>query len=101
MPGGYVYWDTPEGNIIVDNTDFGDDIEILGRPIRLADVLLAIDKKYINSSSNNHFRSKFEIINASYEDGSFKHDAYWNLRNDSLTEQSPETIEFISNLLTK
>src|SRR5580704_580521 len=54
----------------------GELLEILGRRIRLADVYLAIN--------NPHF-SPIEFG--------------WNLQADDLEKQSPETIDFLANLL--
>lgn len=55
------------------------------RPIRLADVLLAMDEKadgYISFTEWHFF-----IFHR------------WNLRTDDLTQQSPECIAFIHSLL--
>lgn len=55
--------------------------------VRLADVLLAMGKKYEHSSANI---------------GGFLRDLLnvgWNLSDDNLTKQSPETLEFLANLL--
>jgi hypothetical protein len=68
------------------------------RPIRLADVLLAITK----ASPNNHNRVWLKsdgrfVLN---ENGNSLHNpADWNLRKDDLTEQSEECINFIYELL--
>lgn len=77
-----------------------DGIEIIGRPIRLADVLLAI-----NSSTPT------DTAYAITESGGFlqigdsssiweRLDFHWNLLKDDLTLQSPETISFIAELLS-
>lgn len=60
--------------------------EILGREIRLADVLLAIKKKNVN------WRGEFEVLlrDEQYE---------WDLSHDSLDAQSPECIKFLTELL--
>jgi hypothetical protein len=67
------------------------DVKILGRPIRLADVLLAIDKRY----DGNHFATAasngwlhFEGIRG-----------FWNLKDDNLDHQSDETKQFLIDLL--
>ena len=70
--------------------------EILGRPIRLADVLLAISKTLKFASSEGckiqlgvatlHFIDKTNLVK-------------WDFKNDSLIEQPEETIDFIYNLL--
>lgn len=62
-----------------------------GRPIRLADVLLAIQK---NAHPNNW--PKIDVFG--YMTGPSKCIG-WNLLSDTLTDQSDETIEFIANLL--
>jgi hypothetical protein len=64
--------------------------EILGRPIRLADVLLAIDKKYPGNfatvASNGWFHYGYKRC-------------FYDLRADDLREQSEETINFLYELL--
>lgn len=68
------------------------------REIRLADVLLAIEKKELGKEMcigsdgqlayrNNHFTLTF-----------LNH--YWDLKNDNLELQPEETLEFLSKLLT-
>lgn len=78
-------------------------VEILGRPVRLVDVLLAADFK-----SNSLEGLKITSVLNLREDtpnqaliavGSIVNT--WNLRKDSLSEQSPETITFLANLLKK
>jgi hypothetical protein len=66
---------------------------ILGRPIRLADVLLATIGKGIAVNSIGVFLSD--------EEGMMPHTfrAAWNLRADDLREQSDETVEFLYELL--
>ncbi len=62
-----------------------------GRPIRLADVLLAID---------THVQFAFYFQNGDfirYHDD--KRLAHYDLRADDLTLQSPETITFLSEIL--
>lgn len=59
------------------------------REIRLADVLLAIPL-YAKELMKPDFSA-----NAIYVKGN----EIWYLKNDSLSDQSPETIEFIYNLL--
>lgn len=70
---------------------------ILGRPIRLADVLLAIREK--NKENwlwqkwlDGSHQAKKSIVSLIDYDG-------WNLLKDNLTDQSQETIDFLSNLL--
>ncbi len=74
-----------------------DSIKILGRPIALSDVLLAIRK----------FGNEIIVIR---EDGDFlRYDTdsgtyisfgmYWEFLSDSLDDQSPETIQFLFDIL--
>ncbi|MBM7488095.1 hypothetical protein ACVWWI_006354 [Bradyrhizobium sp. USDA 3686] len=67
-------------------------IEIIGRPIRLADVLLAMGKpvKYMTPSG---------LIGTIHKDV-VRVISLWNLRTDGLEQQSDQTIAFISSLLT-
>jgi hypothetical protein len=62
---------------------------IYGRPIRLSDVLLAMNVQL--------FKDSWDLPVLDY-DGS-KIIALWNLRKDDLTQQSPETIDFLYDLL--
>lgn len=73
-----------------------EDLEIIGRPIRLADVLLAIQKK--QHKNITYLVSTFGIFMDSHFNFSMKHQ--WNLLKDDLTLQSPETISFILELLS-
>lgn len=75
-----------------------EEIEILGRDIRLPDVLMAIRKgKYAPSLDfavdPNHISIQEENTDA---DEMF---CIWNLLDDNLEHQSEETIEFVYNLL--
>lgn len=58
------------------------ELEILGRPIRLADVLLAYSKK--------EGWPVLELAQIA---------SMWSLTKDSLQEQSEETLSFLANLL--
>jgi hypothetical protein len=67
------------------------------RPIRLADVLLAIgdnNPKVNGIRANGGFMriGRFQQRNTNYT-------LFWNLRTDDLTAQSNDTIEFLANLL--
>lgn len=71
-------------------------VKILGRPIRLADVLLAMRGKVSNKA--------FSLHSGGYRDYLWFEDKeislnFWNLLRDSLTEQSDETILFLVDLL--
>lgn len=65
--------------------------EIIGRPIRLADVLLAVTQ-----IPRIKMFSQAVIMGA---EEPRKIAEIWDLRNDDLTKQSPKTIDFIHNLL--
>lgn len=72
---------------------------IIGRPIRLADVLVAMQgKDKPVQSVGVEINGRFLDCN---EDMTEWHilEPRWNLRADSLDEQSPETIEFLANVL--
>lgn len=76
------------------NMVFLDDknIKIIGRPIRLADVLLVL-KECINISFSAEYSEFFE------GDINTRTGIFWNLRDDNLEYQSKETITFIAGLL--
>lgn len=63
-------------------------LEILGRPIRLADVLYAIS---IHDSE--------AMAEKAAGDLTFQSRNSWNLLKDDLSLQSPDTLEFLANLL--
>lgn len=94
------------------NTIYEGDLEvkILGRPIRLADVLLAVQESdnkpmYFNCGSDGAFYE----VDYTYPDGNhcvIEHKGLgagvgWNLRDDNLDNQSEETKEFLIDLLVK
>ncbi len=82
--------------------------KIIGRPIRIADVLLAIQENV------EHYNEDIIVLVDGFigfrpsEDRKY-HDAIlkgnsgcnWNLKDDNLDNQSKETINFIHNLLCK
>ncbi len=70
--------------------------EIIGRPIRLADVLLAIEKKY-----KDKYRVTSQGVFENYNPLLQRHvvNETWNLLKDDLTQQSDETIDFLFELL--
>lgn len=80
-------WDTPEDFEDTGET-FYDLAKILGRPIRLTDVLQAMD---------DTARGDLEKIENNLIDIYNK----WNLKNDSLDAQSDETKQFLIDLLVK
>jgi hypothetical protein len=72
-------------------------LTFLGRPIRFADILLAIE-----STSNKTIvldtRARMRGINEAISNG-FHSAPQWNLRADDLEQQSEETINFLYELL--
>lgn len=68
---------------------------ILGRPIRLADVLLAI-KSSPKCDTYWEYGATSDIV---WGNPPLKNNA-WNLRNDDLITQSPDTLQFLADLLT-
>ena len=80
-----------------------DDIEkIIGRPIRLADVLLAIEKRQGEAeyivTADGHFLQNLSVS----EVGFYTYEAtkfYWNLKDNNLENQSEECKNFIYELL--
>lgn len=72
--------------------------EILGRPIRLADILIAIEKVKLGDVYYS-IRTGGEIIKGNIETSYEEEVSFWNLRTDNLDQQSPECIEFLENLL--
>lgn len=109
----YLYWNDSinEARILREK-----DFEILGREIRLADVLLALDKKFgmkygeIRSVgiSNGIFKwcklrngadEAFENLVWSERWGKNGKMYFWDLLHDNLELQSKETINFLAELL--
>lgn len=72
--------------------------EILGRPIRLSDVLVAIGKQGKTFPFSIGF-TRGDFISIIPENGTSKQHAVWNCRKDSLDDQSPETLQFIHSIL--
>jgi hypothetical protein len=69
------------------------------RPIRLADVLLAIDKNdevVVNVDTEGVFAYWKSPPKGG---GNYRRGATWNLRKDDLTQQSDECISFLAELL--
>ena len=83
-------WNETFDASILDETD----IKIIGRPIRLADVLLAIQQE--GWSDQNPMWSEETTLKKKK-----KLCKKWTLKKDNLQDQSPETIDFIYSLLTK
>ena len=72
--------------------------EIIGRPIQLADVLLALDKKRETGSPVWLVASHGEFILWENKKVKERSVIYWNLKKP-LEEQSKETIDFIAELI--
>lgn len=66
------------------------------RPIRLADVLLALQSKF----DENEYIRKFRPFLGPIDDERFV-DRLWNLRRDSLDDQSTKCLSFLHSLLCK
>jgi hypothetical protein len=62
-------------------------IRIIGRPIRLADVVQAHRWQYSPTTSYTFSLKVAELVN------------FWDCKQDDLSKQSPETIEFLHQLL--
>lgn len=80
--------------------------EFYGRPIRLSDVLLAIEyktrppEKYMVSTNGIiTFRESKEITAQVLNSRFLSTGVSWNLKDDNLENQSKECIEFLSELL--
>lgn len=83
--GIWAFYDSEENMHTINLKD--GEYEILGRPIRLADILLAMNTNL--KISKVAMEGWLEIITGEK----------WNLRADDLEKQSPETIDFLANLL--
>lgn len=69
------------------------------RPVRLADVLLALSTQQVRvqySAGDDARIDYLRVVPDTWEVA-----GSWNLRKDDLTQQSPETIQFIHDLLSK
>lgn len=79
----------------------GEAMEIIGRPIRLADVLLAFG--YVNSQEAegvDFWVDSAGIVNGLVGDfHNGEGQIYWNLKDDNLSHQFPETIDFLYQFL--
>lgn len=65
------------------------DYEIIGRPIRLSDVLMVINYR------------DFKVKNDWVYLGDAMQTRFWNLKDDNLDNQSEETKQFLISLLVK
>jgi len=86
---------TIDGNTWDFEIPFQKEYKILGRPIRLADVLLAIGKKQEIKPRLELWSVQLEMMFTRNE----RNNAMWNLLKDSLSDQSSECIDFLYELL--
>lgn len=78
--------------------DFGHErVEIIGRPIRLADILLAIRKAHSDLVIVSHNGTFHERVGVK----EYRELGKYNLLQDDLESQSPEFIDFIHSILIK
>ena len=77
-------------------------IKFLNRPIRLADVLLALDKvdEKVFWVKNTEWGGEFIYFDLKV-DGEVESHCYWNLKDNNLDNQSDECKEFLIKLLVK
>lgn len=89
---------TKNGSQQQHDSDFVRSFFAFDRPIRLADVLLAIgaDEKAIAISGLGYFM-ELKVENGEWITET-RH-VQWNLKKDNLEDQSPECIHFIAELL--
>lgn len=90
------------------NSDFGlvgnytkEDLNVIGRPIRLADVTYTISRtKHASNVLFDSMGGYWEIYMRD-EDAVLKQQfpARWNLLKDDLSMQSPQALEFLAKLL--
>lgn len=72
-----------------------EECKILGRPIRLADVLCAFNQAKVCVNAKGMFFHVNGLIGEMIDDN-----VYWNLKDDDLDHQSDETKQFLTELLT-
>jgi len=76
-------------------------VKSLGRPIRLADVLMAYNEIH-DSMSAKRFAIYFNGQVVYWDDDEKAHlECVWNLKDNSLDNQSDETKQFLIDLLVK
>lgn len=79
--------------------DFSRGSDIIGRDIRLADVLYAIDQEFLVDSSGRGWEAMCSLVVPRFIEGVHQKKPQWNLLKDRLEDQSEECIDFIYNLL--
>ncbi len=81
---------------------FSEVIQILGRPIRLADVLMVVEKS--KPTQLWYVKADGTFCSARYDElnnKGLKRHAEWNLLDDNLDNQSDECKQFLIDLLVK
>lgn len=96
--GRYIPTSSMDGHF--NNRASGGGWKIIGRPIRLADVFLALQGKHgtIGTDYNGYFIDCDENCNDVKD---CKGSPIWNLLKDDIREQSPETLSFIAEFINK
>src|SRR3990167_3695415 len=77
-------------------TDKNDIREILGSPIGIREVLLAIQNHGNKTVDSMELQLSYGTLHLKTKNGGF---AKWNLEKDNLNEQSSETIELLATIL--
>ncbi len=90
-----IYVDAVDTLKVVQKSDIK---EILGRPITLPDVLVAIPKSnFILENISLVFTANNQLGFMDIKNGE---EAYWNLLKNNLDDQDDPTKEFLANILT-
>ena len=74
------------------------DLEIIGRPIRLADIVLALHTK-LSPTQDLIFKEIADKVIQDIRNQIMEVVVRWNLKNDNLENQSEETLQFLAELL--
>lgn len=101
-PEGHIWISSiPFGSMVIDMTkdeiSNGGEFEIIGRPIRLSDVIVALSKQ----SKGYFFTQDGDIPDEEY---TIKRETlrvlyHWNCEDDNLSHQTEETISFLHAIL--
>lgn len=74
--------------------------EIIGQPLRLADLLMAIEeKKKFNSSWEPYRNAITKLLMPYYDQGKYQNDRFYNLSKDNILDQSDDLCSFCLELL--
>lgn len=85
-------------------------LDIIGRDITLADVLLVIgNEPCVMDDDNEVCNVCVEAYDGNFvwykvrkpQEGTFETDVYWNLTKNALHEQDEETIDFLYSIICK